>query len=100
VSSSIEKYDLRFLATSVERANPARETSFIEGMNHNDRPKATVFCTWKLFGNERTMKAIEKEFSSKGYTTILRVSKKGMKPKKPNFYKVINRLQKAVQSLG
>jgi hypothetical protein len=50
---------------------------------------------WKLFGNERTMKAMEKELSSKSYTTILRVSKKGMKPEKEaNFCIIINGLPK------
>jgi len=98
--SSIEKYDLLVLGTPVEGASPAKETlAFIEGMNRNDGAKAIVFCTWKLFGNERTMKAMEKALSSKGYTTLLCVSKKGMKPEKEaDFSEVINEVHKALQS--
>jgi flavodoxin len=100
--SSIEKYDLLVLGTPVEGASPAKETlAFIEGMNRNDCAKAIVFCTWKLFGNERTMKAMEKALSSKGYTTLLCVSKKGMKPEKEaDFSEVINEVHKALQSLS
>ena len=100
--SSLEKYGLMVLGTPVEGASPAKETlAFIEGMNQNDGAKAIVFCTWKLFGNERTMKAMEKALSSKGYTTILRVSKKGMKPEKEaDFCEVINEVHKALQSFG
>jgi hypothetical protein len=47
------------------------------------------------------MKAMEKALSFKGYTTILRVSKRGMKPEKEaDFSEVINEVQKASQSLG
>jgi len=100
--SSIEKYDLLVLGTPVEGASPSKETlAFLQGMNCNAGAKAIVFCTWKLFGNQRTMKAMEKALSFKGYTTILRVSKRGMKPEKEaDFSEVINEVQKASQSLG
>ncbi len=100
--SFMEKYDLLVLGTPVEGASPAKETlAFLQGMNCNAGAKAIVFCTWKLFGNQRTMKAMEKALSFKGYTTILRVSKRGMKPEKEaNFSEVINEVQKASQSLG
>ena len=98
--SSLEKYGLVVLGTPVEGASPAKETlAFIEGMKQNDGARAIVFCTWKLFGNERTMKAMGKALSSKGYTTILRVSKKGMKPEKEaDFCEAIAEIQKALQS--
>jgi hypothetical protein len=69
-------------------------------MNRHEGGKAIVFCTWKLFGNERTMKAIEKTLSAKGYTTILRVSKKGMKPdKEADFSEVLQEIAKAIGKL-
>lgn len=75
--------------------------AFIESMNHNGGAKAIVFCTWKLFGNKRTMKVMEKVLSSKGYTTILCVSKKGMKPEKEaDFCEVINEVHKACKALA
>jgi flavodoxin len=102
IPSSMEKYDLLVLGTPVEGASPAKETlAFLDGMKQNDGAKAIVFCTWKLFGNERTMKVMEKALSSKGYTTILRVSKKGMKPEKEaDFCEVINEVQKALLSFN
>lgn len=102
IPSSMEKYDLLVLGTPVEGASPAKETlAFLDGMKQNDGAKAIVFCTWKLFGNERTMKVMEKALSSKGYTTILRVSKKGMKPEKEaDFCEVINEVQKALLSFS
>jgi hypothetical protein len=67
-------------------------------MNRHEGGKAIIFCTWKLFGNERTMKAIEKTLSSKGYNVILRVSKKGMKPdKEADFSEVLQEISKALQ---
>ena len=102
IPSSMEKYDLLVLGTPVEGASPAKETLvFLDGMKQNDGAKAIVFCTWKLFGNERAMKVMEKALSSKGYTTILRVSKKGMKPEKEaDFCEVINEVQKALLSFS
>jgi flavodoxin len=99
--STVEKYDLLILGTPVEGASPAKETvAFLEGMNLHGGGKAIFFCTWKLFCNERTMKAMEKTLSAKGYTTILRVSKKGMKPdKEADFSDVLNEIQKALQKL-
>ena len=61
VPFSIEKYSLLVLGTPVEGASPAKETLvFIEGIKDKGAAKAIVFCKWKLFGNERTMKAMEK----------------------------------------
>jgi hypothetical protein len=51
-------------------------------MNKVEGKKAILFCTYRIFGNERTMKAMEKELKNKGYETILKVSKKGVKPEK------------------
>ncbi len=79
--STIETFNPLILGTPVEGSSPAKETqTFIEGMNKVEGKKAILFCTYRIFGNERTMKAMEKELKSKGYETILKVSKKGMKP--------------------
>jgi flavodoxin len=79
--AKIAAYDLLIFGTPVEGASPAKEAlAYIQNLPTVTGKKAIIFCTWKLFGNERTMKAIEKELSAKGYQTILKVSKKGMKP--------------------
>ncbi len=81
--TTIETFDPLILGTPVEGSSPAKETrSFIDGMSKVEDKKAILFCTYRIFGNERTMKAMEKELKNKGYETILKVSKKGMKPEK------------------
>jgi flavodoxin len=79
--NKIATYDLLIFGTPVEGASPTKEAlSYISSMSTVTGKKAILFCTYKIFGNERAMKAIEKELSAKGYETILKVSKKGMKP--------------------
>ena len=99
--SSLEKCDLLILGTPVEGASPAKETAaFIANMPQVSAKKVILFCTYKLFGNARTMKAMEKELSAKGYQTILSVSKKGMKPdKEADFKDIIAEVKAAIAKL-
>jgi flavodoxin len=79
--TEIESFDILILGTPVEGASPAKETiTFIEGIKKQQGAKAILFTTYRIFGNMRAMKAMEKALFAKGYTTILKVSKKGMKP--------------------
>ena len=81
--SVINDYDIIFLGTPVEGASPAKETAaFVERFPQGQGKKTVLFCTYRMFGNERTMKALEKKLVEKGYENVLRVSKKGMKPEK------------------
>jgi flavodoxin len=86
--SIVEAYDTIILGTPVEGASPAKETkAFVERLPQTEGKKAIVFCTYRLFGNERTMKNIEKTLAEKGYQSILRVSKKMKgKPGEPADY--------------
>jgi hypothetical protein len=60
--------------------------------------KVILFCTYRAFGNERTMKNMEKKLSSKGYETIAKVSKKGMKPEKEtDFSDILNEIKKILE---
>lgn len=99
--STIETYDLLILGTPVEGSSPAKETkTFIESMTKAENKKAILFYTYRIFGNERTMKVIEKELKSKGYETILKVSKKGIKPdKEADFSDVIVEVKKTLEKL-
>jgi flavodoxin len=101
LSSTIETYDLVILGTPVEGSSPAKETkAFIETMSKVEGKKAILFCTYRIFGNNRTMKAMEKELSSKGYTTVLSVSKKGMKPdKETDFSEILSDVKKTLEKL-
>jgi len=96
--STIETFDLLILGTPVEGSSPAKETTvFIEGMNRIEGGKSILFCTYRIFGNNRTMNVMEKELKRKGYQTILKVSKKGMKPdKEADFSEIINEIKKAL----
>ena len=68
--------------------------AYIASMPAVTGKKAILFVTYKIFGNERTMKTIEKELSAKGYETILKVSKKGMKPEQtPDFSDVLSKVK-------
>jgi flavodoxin len=98
--STIENFDLLILGTPVEGASPAKETTaFIQNMSRVENKKAILFCTYRLFGNARTLKAMEKELSKKGYTTILSISKKGMKPEKEaDFSEALREIKKTLEN--
>lgn len=100
--STIENYELLMLGTPVEGTSPAKETAeFVENMNQVENKKAVLFCTYRLFGNSRTLKAIEKKLKEKGYQTVLSVSKKGMKPSEvADFTDIINEVKKAMEKLS
>ena len=99
--SAIETCDLLILGTPVEYSSPAKETlAFIEKLSKIAGKKAIVFCTYKIFGNMRTMKAMEKKLADKGYQTIALVSKKGMWPEKEaDFTEIRREIKKALEKL-
>jgi flavodoxin len=99
--STVEPFDLLILGGPVEGSRPAKETAaFIEGMNRKEGAKAILFCTYRIFGNNRTMNAMEKELEGKGYKTLLKVSKKGMKPdKEADFSEIISEVKKTLEKL-
>jgi flavodoxin len=99
LSSTIENFDLLILGTPVEGARPAKETlAFIEGMSVKEGKKAILFCTYRIFGNSRTLKSVEKALAAKGYKTILSVSKKGMKPdKEADFSDILGEVKNVLE---
>jgi flavodoxin len=99
--SVIENCDLLILGTPVEGSSPTKEArAFVENLPSTTGKKAILFTTYRLFGNERTMKTIEKVLVDKGYETVLKVSKKGMKPKEEaDFTKVLDEVKKALEKM-
>jgi len=97
--SAIQDFDLVIVGTPVEGASPAKEASaFIENMPKVEGKKAVVFCTHRLFGSGRAMGIMEKMLEYTGYETVLKVSKKGMKPdKEADFSKELAELKKALE---
>jgi len=99
--AKIADCDLFIFGCPVEGASPAKEAAaYIATLPAVSGKKAILFTTYRVFGNERTMKAIEKQLSAKGYETILNVSKKGMKPgEAADFSKVLAEVKQALDKL-
>ncbi len=65
--NTVEAYDTIILGTPVEGASPTKEiVAFAESLPPGQGKKVILFCTCRLFGNERTMKALEKQLKAKG----------------------------------
>ena len=96
--SIVEGFDLLIIGTPVEGFNPAKETkAFVECLPKTEGKKAILFCTYALWKG-RTFGVLKKVLGSKGYETILDVSKKGMKPDKPaEFSDSINKISKSLE---
>ncbi|MGO8805096.1 MAG: flavodoxin family protein [Candidatus Bathyarchaeia archaeon] len=97
--SALAEFDVLIIGNPVEGASPAKEaTAFVENMPMAEGKKVILFCTYRAFGNERAMKKIEKQLENKGYKTVAKVSKKGMKPDKDaDFSEVLGEIRKALE---
>ena len=97
--AALADFDFLILGTPVEGASPAKETAaYIETLPKVENKKAFLFCTYRAFGNERTMKKMERLLESKGYATVGKVSKKGMKPdKQEDFSKELAEVRKTLE---
>ena len=63
-----------------------------------EHKKAIVFCTHRIFGSSRAMGKMEKMLNGKGFETVLKVAKKGMKPdQEADFSAVLSEVKKAVE---
>lgn len=97
--SAVKDFDLLILGTPVEGSRPAKETTaFIDSMLKTDKKRTILFCTYRIFGNKLTLNALEKKLAEKGYETILKVCKKGMKPdKEADFSDVLNEVKQVLE---
>jgi flavodoxin len=97
--SALASFDLVILGTPVEGSSPTKETSaFIDAMPSVEGKKAILFVTYRIFGNERAMKTMEKTLKTKGYEFVLKVSKKGMKPNmEADFTEALTKIKTALQ---
>jgi flavodoxin len=96
--SELANYDPIIFGFPVEGASPPKEAAaFIATMPQVENKKLILFATYRIFGNERAMKAIEKALKDKGYQTVGKFSKKGMKPELPaDFTKEIAEVTKLI----
>ena len=93
--AAVESCDLIFLGTPVEGFRPAKETvAYLEHLPKTEGKKVVLFCTYALYKGS-TFKKLEKELANKGYKTVLKVAKKGMKPDLPaDFSDVLSEIKK------
>lgn len=96
--SVVEDFDMLIVGTPVEGSRPAVETmDFVGRLPKAEGKKAILFCT-HAFWKGSTFKILEKELASKGYDTILSVSKKGIKPDQPaDFSDSIDEIKKVLE---
>jgi flavodoxin len=96
-SSVVADFDVLILGTPVHGLNPANKVlSFVKSLPEGNGKKAILFCTY-LIRKGVTLKKLEKELAKKGYSTILRASKRGFKPSKKDFSKIIDEIAKALK---
>jgi len=95
--SVVDDFDVLILGTPVEGFSPAKETvDFVERLPKTEGKKAIVFCTCALWKG-RTFDVLTKKLSSKGYDTILSVSKKMKKDQTADFSDSITKIKQALE---
>lgn len=95
--SVANNFDLLIIGTPVTGLKPAPEIlSFIGRLPQGEGKKTILFCTYAL-AKGGTLKIMEQELAKKGYSTILTVSKKGVKPDKADFSDAIDEIAKKVK---
>jgi len=95
--SVANNFDLLIIGTPVTGFKPAPEiSSFLARLPQGEGKKAILFCTYVL-AKGGTFKIMAQELAKKGYSTILTVSKKGVKPDKADFSDAIDEIAKKVK---
>jgi flavodoxin len=95
----IENFDLLIIGTPVMGLKPASEVhSFVKRLPNDTDKRTILFCTYAI-KQGGTLKILEKELATKGYTNILSISKRGLKPSKADFTEVLTAIGKTVAEL-
>ena len=95
--SVTDDFDLLAIGTPVMGMRPTPEIhSFVKRLPECTGKKTILFCTYAI-RQGGTLKILEKELIQKGYTTILKVSKRGLKPSKADFSDVLDEIDKVLK---
>jgi len=95
--SIVEKFNLIILGTPVHGFSPARRVlSFVKNLPEGNGKASIIFCTYAI-RKGRTLKKLENELGDKGYTTILSVSKRGLKLSTQDFSDAINEIETVLE---
>jgi len=87
------------VGTPVMGLKPAPEVySFVKRLPNGTDKKTILFCTYAI-KQGGTLKILEKELATKGYTNVLSISKRGLKPSKADFTEVLTAIGKAIAEL-
>lgn len=90
------EYDLLVIGTPVNGFKACPEVlSFIQRLPEGVNKKAILFCTYAV-AKGNTLENLKQLLSKKGYTTLLMVSKKGIKPNKNDFADALNEIKTCV----
>jgi hypothetical protein len=93
----VQEFDVLVIGTPVMGLRPAPEAhSFVKLLPECTGKKAILFCTYAI-KQGGTLKVLEKELAQKGCTTVLCVSKRGLKPSKADFADVLDEINKALE---
>ena len=89
-------YDLLLIGTPVNGFRACPEIiSFVQKLPKKVNTKAILFCTYAV-AKGTTLKNLENELSKKGITTLLAVSKRGVKPNKNDFEDALKEISECV----
>jgi flavodoxin len=95
-SYALQNYNLLVIGTPTTGLRPAPEVhSFVKHLPEGMGKKTILFCTYAI-RKGGTLKVLEKELETKGYTNILNVSKRGLKLNKGDFAEVLDEINRAI----
>ena len=90
-------FDLLAVGTPIMGMRPTPEVhSFVKRLPECNGKKAILFCTYAI-RQGGTLKVLEKELTQKGYSTILCVSKRGLKLSKADFSDVLQKINRVLE---
>ncbi len=90
-------YDLLIIGTPVNGFTACPELlSFVQKLPEGVNKKTILFCTYAV-AKRNTLENLKQVLSKKGYTTLLMVSKKGIKPSKNDFADALSEIKTCIE---
>jgi flavodoxin len=98
--SIAQDFDVLVIGTPVMGLRPAPEVqSFVKRLPECTRKNTILFCTYAI-KQGGTLNVLEKELTPRGYITVLKVSKRGLKPGKADFADILHEIDKVMGELA
>ncbi len=94
--ADFKDYDVLLIGTPVTGFSAAPQvTAFVKKLPPNPDKRSILFCTYAV-AKGQTFNVLEKELAQKGYTNILCVSKRGVKPKEDEFKDAVESISRKI----